>query len=92
MKPGDTEIIESTPDGDLVRTYSSAGHTETWVWRVAPPPQPLDALGVAMTLFAVKGVLTTEEAATACGRAPSELVAEAEAWAAAAEIAAELKR
>jgi len=87
MKPGDTEIIESTPDGDLVRTYSAAGHTEAWVWRVAPPPQPLDPAGALATLLATKGVLTTEEAADAVGLQPEQLVAEAEAWAVATGLA-----
>lgn len=51
------------------------------------PEPPLDGLGAAMTLLAVKGVLTTEEAAAAVGRRPAELVAEAEAWAVAADRA-----
>ena len=87
MKPGDTEVIESTDDGDLVRTYSAAGWTDTFVWRVAPPQEPLDAAGALATLLATKGVLTTEEAADAVGLQPEQLVAEAEAWAVAADLA-----
>ena len=56
-----------------------------------PPQEPLDASGALAALLATKGVLTTEEAADAVGLQPEQLVAEAEAWAA-AEIAAPSKR
>lgn len=44
---------------------------------------PLDPLGAAMTLLAVTGVLTVEDAANAVGLTPDDLIHEAEAWAAA---------
>lgn len=59
---------------------------------VTMDPPPLDALGVAMTLLATKGVVTTQEAADVAGRAPAELVAEAEAWAVVAAERAKPKR
>jgi hypothetical protein len=46
-------------------------------------PQPLDALGSLATLLAVESVLTVEDAANAVGLTPTDLVNEAEAWAAA---------
>lgn len=51
------------------------------------PELALDGLGAAMTLLAVKGLLTTDEAAAAVGLRPADLVAEAEAWAVAASLA-----
>lgn len=92
-KPGDTEVIESNDDGELIRTYSAAGYTETFVWRDGPPQLPLDAAGALATLLATKGLTTTEEAAAAVGLQPEQLVAEAEAWAVvAAEKAKQTKR
>jgi hypothetical protein len=46
-------------------------------------PQPLDAVGSLATLLAVESVLTVEDAANAVGLTPTDLVNEAEAWAAA---------
>jgi len=46
-------------------------------------PQPLDATGALATLLAVESVLTVEDAANAVGLTPTDLVNEAEAWAAA---------
>lgn len=48
-----------------------------------PPQQPLDAVGALATLLAVVGAVTTQDAANAIRRDPAELIAEAEAWAAA---------
>jgi hypothetical protein len=42
---------------------------------------PLDQIGAAMTLLAVNGVVSVEDAANAVGLTPDDLVAEAEAWA-----------
>lgn len=50
-----------------------------------PPQQPLDPMGVAMTLLAVTGTVTVEDAANAAHLTPNDLIAEAEAWAAAAK-------
>ena len=49
-------------------------------------PQPLEPLGAAMTLLAVLGVVPLADAANAVGLAPEQLVTEARAWAAAAEL------
>lgn len=46
-----------------------------------PPQQPLDHIGVAMTLLAVTEVLTVQDAANAVNLKPEDLIAEAEAWA-----------
>jgi hypothetical protein len=48
-----------------------------------PPVAPLDATGALATLLAVESVLTVEDAANAVGLTPTDLVNEAEAWAAA---------
>ena len=44
-------------------------------------PRPLDAIGSAMTLLALLGVVPVEDAANAVGLSPEDLVAEAQAWA-----------
>jgi hypothetical protein len=49
------------------------------------PQVPLDATGALATLLAVTSTLTVEDAANAVGLEPSALIAEAEAWAAAAQ-------
>ena len=64
--------------------------TESWndedrAWIAATTPPPLDPVGALATLLAVTGTLTVEDAANAVHLLPSELVAEAEAWAAASE-------
>jgi len=46
-------------------------------------PQPLDAIGALATLLAVQLVLSVTDAANAVGLTPTDLVNEAEAWAAA---------
>jgi hypothetical protein len=57
---------------------------ETLTWETPDPPKAaLDALGAAMTLLAVTGTLTVEDAANAVGLAPDDLIHEAQAWAAA---------
>jgi hypothetical protein len=48
-----------------------------------PTPQPLDPVGSLATLLAVESVLTVEDAANAVGLTPTDLVNEAQAWAAA---------
>lgn len=45
-----------------------------------PPAQPLDPLGAAMTLLAVRGVVPVEEAAAVLGLPAQALVDEALAW------------
>lgn len=50
-----------------------------------PPQQPLDPTGALATLLAVTGTLTVEDAANAVHLEPAALVAEAEAWAVAAQ-------
>lgn len=46
-----------------------------------PEPQPLTENEQLATLLAVKGIITTDEAAAITKRAKADLVAEAEAWA-----------
>ena len=48
-------------------------------------PQPLEPFGVMATLNAVLGLWPLTDAANAVGLTPDDLVAEAEAWKAAAE-------
>ena len=48
-----------------------------------PPVAPLNAVGALATLLAVESVLSVEDAANAVGLTPTDLVNEAEAWAAA---------
>jgi hypothetical protein len=56
----------------------------TYTWETTdPPPAPLDPVGALATLLAVESVLTVEDAANAVGLTPTDLVNEAEAWAAA---------
>jgi hypothetical protein len=63
------ETVESRPlTDDEIRTYG---------------PQPLDATGALATLLAVTETLTLTDAANAVGLTAADLVAEAEAWAAA---------
>ena len=47
---------------------------------------PLDPTGALATLLAVTEVLNVQDAANAVGLTPDDLVAEAEAWAAAASL------
>lgn len=51
-----------------------------------PPRAPLDATGALATLLAVTEVLDVADAANAVGLTAGDLVAEAEAWAAAAVL------
>jgi len=69
--------IQTFDNGRLVSVEDMADTTSA----------PLDATGALATLLATKGVLTTEEAADAVGLQPEQLVAEAEAWAVAADLA-----
>jgi hypothetical protein len=65
----DGEIVESRSlTADEIRMYG---------------PQPLDSLGAAMTLLAVTGTVTVQDAANAVGLTPDDLTHEAQAWAAA---------
>lgn len=58
----------------------------THTWETPDPPQTaLDPTGALATLLAVTEVLTVEDAANAVGLTPQELIAEAEAWQAAAD-------
>lgn len=47
---------------------------------------PLDRLGRHATMLAVLGVMTVEDAAQSVGLTAADLVAEAEAWAVAADL------
>ena len=58
------------------------GVTHTWE-TPDPPASPLDPTGALATLLAVTETLTVIDAANAVGLTPEDLVAEAEAWAAA---------
>jgi hypothetical protein len=49
-------------------------------------PQPLEPTGALATLLAVEQVVAVVDAANAVGLSPDDLVAEAEAWAAAVEF------
>lgn len=67
----------------MIHHYTDpSGVTHTWE-TPDPPKPPLDPLGAAMTLLAVTGVLTVEDAANAVGLTPDDLTHEAQAWAAA---------
>lgn len=46
-----------------------------------PEPKPLTEHEQLATLLAVKGIITTDEAAAVTKRAKADLIAEAEAWA-----------
>ena len=48
------------------------------------PQEPLSPVGALATMLAIAGILTVEDAAAAVGLPPEALVAEAQAWAAAA--------
>lgn len=52
------------------------------------PQEPMSHAGALATMLAVAEVLTVENAAAAVGLPPGALVAEAQAWAAAAQEAA----
>ncbi len=72
-------------------TYEESGvvtssRALTLAERAAYAPPPLDEAGALATLLAVKGILTTDDAAKAVGRTSKELVDEAAAWAAAKEL------
>jgi hypothetical protein len=67
----------------MIHVYTDpSGVTHTWE-TPDPARAPLDALGAAMTLLAVVGVVTVEDAANAVGLTPDDLIHEAQAWAAA---------
>jgi hypothetical protein len=67
----------------MIHVYTDPnGVTHTWE-TLDPERESLDALGAAMTLLAVTGVLTVEDAANAVGLTPDDLTHEAQAWAAA---------
>lgn len=51
------------------------------------PQEPLNQAGVLATLNAVLGIWSVEDAANAVHLSPADLVAEAEAWAAAGDLA-----
>ena len=56
----------------------------THTWETPDQHAPLDTLGVFATLNAVLGVWTLTDAANAVGLPEADLIAEAQAWAAAA--------
>jgi hypothetical protein len=53
------------------------------VEQAEPTQLPLDPTSTLATLLAVTGTLTVTDAANAVGLVPADLIAEAEAWAAA---------
>lgn len=55
----------------------------THEWETEDVRAPLDPTGALATLLAVVEVVTVEDAANAVGLTPADLIAEAEAWAAA---------
>lgn len=61
-----------TPDGQVL----------TWTSN-EPDQAPLDPIGALAALLAATGVLELTDAANAVGRQPKDLIAEAQAWAAA---------
>ena len=63
------------PNNNIVEQYETPD----------PPPQPLDATGALATLLAVTETVTVTDAANAVGLTPDDLVAEADACAAAAQ-------
>jgi len=62
------------PNNNIVEEYD-----------VDVPQQPLQGVQVLATLNAVLGVWSLQDAANSVGLSPEELVAEAQAWAAAAQ-------
>lgn len=54
---------------------------------IAVGPQPLSSIGALATLLAVTQVVSVEDAASAVGLTPRDLEIEAQAWAAAQQIA-----
>ena len=50
-----------------------------------PPPRSLNETGALATLLTVVGLLDINDASNAVGLTPDDLIAEAEAWAAAKE-------
>lgn len=52
-----------------------------------PPRRPLDDAGALATLLVVTGVLTLQDGANSVRKKPDDLVAEAQAWALAYNIA-----
>lgn len=55
-------------------------------WEEVEELGPLDKVGALATLLAVVGILTVEDAANAVQLTPEDLIAEAEAWAAARNL------
>jgi hypothetical protein len=88
--PNGNVVEERVDNGDGTATvtyYDDKGRptgTET-VAHVTPGPSPLTEVEKLATLLAAKGTLTTDEAADLTGRDKADLIAEAEAWAVAAE-------
>ena len=69
-----------------MRNFYTDPQGNTYEWESPDPPQiPLDPTGALATLLAVTGTLTVADAANAVGLAPQDLMAEAQAWAAAGE-------
>ena len=71
----------------MTTTHYRTPDGETLTYEVPDPPAaPLDAVGALATLLAVEEVVSVTDAANAVGLTPDQLVAEAEAWAAAEEM------
>jgi hypothetical protein len=69
-------FIRFAADGSIVEQYE-----------LPDEPTPLDTVGALATLLAVLEVSSVEDAANAAGLLPEQLIAEAEAWAAAQQQA-----
>jgi hypothetical protein len=68
----------------MIHTYiSPAGETVTW--GTPDVHSPLDATGALATLLAVLEVVPVQDAANAVSLTADDLIAEAEAWAAASQ-------
>lgn len=77
-----------------VVTYGVGGHDELKPnnniigideYDVDVPQQPLQGVQIVATLNAVLGIWSLQDAANAVGLSPAELIAEAQAWAVAAQ-------
>lgn len=55
-------------------------------WTEPTTPEPLNPVGSLATLLVVVGTLDVQDAANAVGLTPDDLIAEAQAWAAARDL------
>lgn len=69
-----------------MKHYYTDPNGVTHTWETADPPRPaLDPTGALATLLAVTETVSVEDAANAVGLTADDLIAEAQAWAVAAE-------